>query len=61
MKEWLNEQKKQRLGEEPSQDSAEAVNIVFRKPVGNERIQRRFLKDDKIERLYDFIDLMPRE
>lgn len=35
--------------------------IVFRKPVGNERIQRRFLKDDKIERLYDFIDTLPQE
>ena len=31
--------------------------VVFRKPSGNERMQRRFLKTDKIEKLYDFIDL----
>ncbi len=31
--------------------------VVFRKPTGNERMQRRFMKTDKIERLYDYIDL----
>ncbi len=52
------EEKKERLGQEPEEDSETSVLIVFRKPTGNERIQRRFRKTDKVERLYDFIDIM---
>ncbi len=51
------EQKRERLGEEPIEGGDGVVMVVFRKPTGNERIQRRFSKDDLIERLYDFIDL----
>jgi hypothetical protein len=47
----------ERLGEEPSEGEEGTVMIIFRKPVGNERLQRRFRKTDLIERLYDFIDL----
>ena len=47
--------------EEPAQDNKEAVQIVFRKPVGNERINRRFLKSDPIQRLYDYIDMLSKE
>jgi UBX domain len=49
--------KRERLGEEPAEGIEGIVMVVFRKPTGNERIQRRFKKDDLIERLYDFIDL----
>lgn len=48
-----------RLAQEPESSDPEAILIAFRKPVGNERIQRRFLKDDLVERLYDFIDTLP--
>ena len=51
------EEKKERLGEEPADGSEGSVLVVFRKPTGNERMQRRFMKTDKIERLYDYIDL----
>jgi hypothetical protein len=45
------------LGEEPSDGIEGTVLVVFRKPTGNERMQRRFMKTDKIEKLYDYIDL----
>ncbi len=51
------EERKQRLGEEPIEKTDGSVLVVFRKPTGNERMQRRFMKNDKIERLYDYIDL----
>eukprot|EP00347_Sterkiella_histriomuscorum_P003699 403363283 len=51
----------QRLGEEPASDNPDIVQIAFRKPNGNERIQRRFLKDDLIEKLYDFIDTLDQQ
>ena len=51
------EDKKVSLGEEPAESDDAKVLIVFRKPTGNERMQRRFLKTDKIARLYDFIDI----
>lgn len=31
--------------------------MVFRKPTGKDRLQRRFLKTDLIGKLYDFIDV----
>jgi hypothetical protein len=33
------------------------VLVVFRKPTGKDRLQRRFLKADLIGKLYDFIDV----
>ena len=56
-KKKLLEDKKARLGEEPAESEEAKVLVVFRKPTGNERMQRRFLKTDKIEKLYDYIDL----
>ena len=44
------------LPEEPAQDDPDSTNIVFRMPHSGERLQRRFLKTDKIQILYDFID-----
>ncbi|TNV81073.1 hypothetical protein FGO68_gene13535 [Halteria grandinella] len=55
------EEKKLRLGDEPESGAEGVVQIVFRKPSGNERIQRRFLKTDLIQKLYDFIDLKTHE
>lgn len=52
------EEKKARLGEEPEEGSEGSVLLVFRKPTGNERIHRRFMKTDKVEKLYDYIDIM---
>jgi UBX domain len=54
----LLEEKILRLQGEPGEKDEGAVLVVFRKPTGNERIQRRFLKTDKIERLYDYIDIL---
>jgi len=44
------------LPEEPIEGDKEASAIVFRLPVSGERINRRFLKTDKVGLLYDFID-----
>ncbi len=57
LKKWKIEQ----LGEEPSAENKDCALIVFRKPTGNGRIQRRFLKSDKVEMLYYFIDTLPVE
>jgi hypothetical protein len=35
--------------------------IVFRYPDGETRVERRFLKVDKIEMLYDFVDSLGTE
>lgn len=43
----------------PEADAADAQNvchIVFRLPGSGERVSRRFLKDQKIELLYMFIE-----
>ena len=34
----------------------EACHIVFRLPGNGERVNRRFLKTDKVQILYDYID-----
>lgn len=44
------------LRPEPEANNPDSTTIAFRKPTGNQRIQRRFLKTDKIQMLYDFID-----
>ena len=44
------------MPEEPAQGDADATNIGFRMPLSGERLQRRFLKTDKIQLLYDYID-----
>lgn len=44
------------MPDEPEQGNPDATNIGFRMPLSGERVQRRFLKTDKIQLLYDFID-----
>jgi hypothetical protein len=57
LKQWKLEQ----LGEEPPEENKECALVVFRKPTGNGRITRRFLKTDKVEMLYYFIDTLTAE
>jgi hypothetical protein len=57
IKKKILEDKKASLGEEPDEKEEGKVLVVFRKPTGNERMQRRFLKTDKIAKLYDYIDI----
>jgi hypothetical protein len=37
------------MEEEPSKDAEGVCEIVFRKPTGNGRISRRFLKTTKVQ------------
>ena len=50
------ERKKQQLPNEPDEKDPLACHIVFRLPVSGERVNRRFLKTDKIQLIYDFLD-----
>lgn len=49
------------LPEEPAADNADSTKIVFRMPLSGERIERRFLKEDKISLIYDFVDHLQNE
>lgn len=49
------EELKKKLPEEPSEDNPDACTVQFRLPDGSESIQRRFLKSDKVQTLYDYI------
>lgn len=49
------------MPEEPGEKEADATRIVFRMPMSGERIQRRFLKTDKLQIMYDFIDHLQNE
>lgn len=44
------------LPEEPAADDKDACHIVFRLPGSGERVNRRFLKGDTVEVMYQFID-----
>lgn len=44
------------LPNEPEEKDADACHIVFRMPLNGERISRRFLKSEKIQVLYDFLE-----
>ena len=46
---------KESLPEEPKEDNPDAVTVQFRMPDGSQTIQRRFLKTDKIQLLYDYV------
>jgi len=48
--------KKANLPEEPSASDPDACHIIIRLPITGERVNRRFLKTDKVALLYDFID-----
>ena len=59
----LEESKKisEKLKPEPDEDNPDKCVILFRFPDGDRNIQRRFLKQDKINLLYDFIKSLGRE
>lgn len=50
------EQKKLQLPAEPDAKDPNTCHIVFRLPVSGERTERRFLKTEQVQTLYDFID-----
>jgi hypothetical protein len=55
----IEEKKKQKmrtLPEEPEKDNPNSCYIIFRYPDGSRRAERRFLKTEKLEVLYDFVD-----
>jgi hypothetical protein len=52
---------KKNLPDEPEEDNKEAATIQFRLPDGSQTIQRRFLKTDKIQTLYDYIYSLGKE
>lgn len=49
------------LPEEPSQDDPNSTSIVFRYPDGEKRVERRFLKTNKVQTLYDFVFSLGKE
>lgn len=44
------------LPDEPNATSPEVCTISFRLPTTGERLTRRFLKTDKVQLLYDYLD-----
>ena len=52
---------KEKIKQEPDDDNPDKCIIVFRYPDGEKNIQRKFLKQDKIIVLYDFIKSLGRE
>ena len=52
---------KQILPEEPEESNVDVCKIVFRSPDGEKTIERRFLKNDKVEILFTFIKSKGRE
>ena len=49
------------MPEEPAGDNADATKIILRMPTSGERVERRFLKGDKLQLIYDFIDHLQNE
>jgi hypothetical protein len=49
-------EKEKQLPEEPVQGDPNSTHIIFRYPDGARRKERRFLKTDKVQILYDFVD-----
>ena len=52
---------KQNLDEEPDENNPDVCKIMFRYPNGEKNSQRRFLKTDKIQKLYDYVKSLGRE
>ena len=52
---------KENLKPEPSDDNLDKCVILFRFPDGEKSVQRKFLKQDKIKILYDFVKSLGRE
>ena len=49
-------EKRERLPEEPAEKDPLACHIVLRLPGSGERVNRRFLKTDTVQVIYDFVD-----
>lgn len=47
-----------KLREEPAAEDEDCVNVNFRLPVSGERVSRRFLREEKVQALYDYIDVL---
>ena len=52
---------KENLKPEPNDDNPDKCVILFRFPDGEKSVQRKFLKQDKIKILYDFVKSLGRE
>ena len=52
---------KENLKQEPADDNPDKCVILFRFPDGEKSVQRKFLKQDKIKVLYDFIKSLGRD
>jgi hypothetical protein len=44
------------LPEEPTAGAEGSLEIILRMPESGERVSRRFLKEDRLQVLYDFVD-----
>ena len=44
------------LPDEPEENNADSLEIILRMPDSGSRMRRRFLKSDKIELVYHFVD-----
>lgn len=54
-KKEIAESVKRNLPDEPAEDDQNSCTVQFRLPDGSKTIQRRFLKNEKIQLLYDYI------
>ena len=52
---------KKNLPPEPDDSNPDKCTILFRYPNGSSNIERKFLKNDKISLLYDFVDTLGRD
>ena len=55
-KEREAQEKRERLPQEPDEKDPNAAHIVLRLPGSGERVNRRFLKTDTVQMIYDFVD-----
>ena len=44
------------LPEEPTKENTDSLELIFRMPLSGIRVNRRFLKTETVQILYDFID-----
>ena len=52
---------KNKIVEEPSEDNPDCTTICFRYPDGEKRIERRFLKNNTVQNLYDYVTSLGRD
>ena len=50
-----------KLEEEPKEDNPDCTTIIFKYPDGERRIKRRFLKNNNIQNLYDYVNSLGKE